>query len=372
MAGKKSSGGGSCLGFLILIGLISYIAEKIGEYVPYFLVIVGCGFAIWLIVKIINNNSSKIRQMNNGSSSGSSRRQISSGNAGNNSIRTNIKVEDDNYLYETDRQIRETINRFNETKKVIGSLNRSILKNNTPWNRNNPRNINTREALEEEKLKQNSRLSSSVFIFHEEATSSFVEMKEAMIRLDSAQYKTYDASPGLNTIFFDYQSVGGDMELIKFDIEPLVITLRDSLFCLSPHYIVEFNKKGKYMNTYKTAVFKAGLSNGTWTERVAHQTWLHTRVDGGPDRRYSYNPIRTYYTNYQHTVYNMLDMRLPGFEIKYEINDKLRDDAIKAIRAYASTPVMDSYDPVHHVLRLLKVCSPSDHNIEDIESIIGD
>jgi len=362
---KSSSSGGGCLGTLIVLGLIVWAVETVAAYLPYVAIIIGCIFLIWLIVKLINKNnagSTSVRTSNN--------IQRSASNSTNTVVNRKYIPDSSTILVEVDRQIQETLNRRVNTQNVIRSLDRQIAKHNTIWNKNNAKHISLRTELEEEKRRQNNKLAASVFVFHESSTSAFDRMKTALLRLDKAQYKTYDASPALNTLFYDYHPIGADMNYIKFDIEPICITISDKIFCLTPHYIVEFTKKGKYLTTYRTSTFVAGMANGSWTERVAHQTWLHTRVDGLPDRRYSYNPRQTYYTNVPHTVYNMLDLRIPGFEVKYEIDTILKNDVIQAVRAYAATVVSDSYDPVHHIIRLLKICDPMNASIMSIENAI--
>ena len=160
------------------------------------------------------------------------------------------------------------------------------------------------------------------------------------------------------------------MSFIKFEVEPIVVVIESTIFYLTPHYIIESSRKGSYINTYKASVFLAGLAHGSWTETIENHTWRYTRVDGMPDRRYSYNPMVTYNTYVEHPVNNMLGLILPGYELKYEINNQLRDEVINCVRAYASTVVLDNYDPVHHVLRLLKACNPGDNCIRNIENII--
>lgn len=363
---KSSSSGGGCLGTLIVLGLIVWVVESVAAYLPYVAIIAGAVFLIWLIVKLINKNNAgntTTRTVNNVQKGASS--VTSNANTNRNYIPDSSTI-----LLEIDRQINEVLNRRINTKKVINTLEKQISKHNTVFNKNNEKHISIRTELENEKKIQNNKLAASIFVFHESSTSEFERMKTALLKLDKAQYKTYDSSPALNSLFYDYHPVGADMSYIKFDVEPICISISDKIFCLTPHYIVEFSKKGKYITTYRPSTFVAGMANGSWTERVAHQTWLHTRVDGMPDRRYSYNPKQTYYTNVPHTVYNMLDLRIPGYEVKYEIDNMLKNEVIQAVRAYATTVVMDSYDPVHHIIRLLKMCEPMNTNISNIEAAI--
>ena len=373
MARRKSSrSDGGCLGVIIVLVVIAGLVKSIVEYLPYVAgaidIVIGCIFLTWVIVKFINKN--KVENISGRTTSNSIQRPVNEV-ADSNVANHNYVSDSSDILFEVDRQIKEVLNRRVNTENIINSLDKQIAKHNNPlWNKINGKHIPIRMELENEKKIQSNKLAASIFVFHESSTSSFERMKSALRRLDKAPYKTYDDSPALGSLIYDYQPIGADMNFIKFDIEPICISISSKVFCLTPHYIVEFTKKGKYVATYRTSTFVASTANGSWTERVAHQTWLHTRVDGMPDRRYRYNPIQTYYTNVPHTVYNMLDFRISGFEVKYEIDAILKNQVIQAVTSYAATVVMDSYDPVHHIIRLLKLCEPTNSNIINIESTI--
>ena len=128
---------------------------------------------------------------------------------------------------------------------------------------------------------------------------------------------------------------------------------------------------GAYINTYNSHALKAGIVNGTYSERVRHVTWLHTNMNGMPERRYKNNPQRVYYTNVTHTVWNMLALGIAEFQLKYEINDNVKHSLINSIRSYSSMVHKRTYDSVFHLLRLLNVCDSNNTNIKNIMDETG-
>jgi hypothetical protein len=55
----------------------------------------------------------------------------------------------------------------------------------------------------------------------------------------------------------------------------------------------------------------------------------------------------------------MLFLRIAEYHVKYSIDNTLRDRVTSAVRNYAELLPIKSYDPVHHLVRLLNICDDS-------------
>ena len=354
---SSSGSGGGCFGAFIILAIIGFIMQAW----PYLLLIGGCILGIWLLVKLF--------QRLNAQGNGTATRVNSNANSRTNTIVNNNYNSGADVCYEVDRQIKETLVRRRELHKEILRIKASIAKHSFFWMKNSEKHIRAREALTEELHILEGRYNAAVYAFREPVTQEFTKLKSSFNALCNAFTKTYDSTPASGQLSIPY-SPKGDMEHITFLTEPLCISLGDNIFCVIPYYIVHFKKSGAYVSTYSCKAIKGGVANGSYDERVKHVTWTYTRADGLPDRRYKNNPQRVYYTTTTHTVWNMLALGILNYQLKYEVEDSVKNGLIAAIKAYSALLPIKSYDPVHHLIRLLKECDADNPNIEKIECII--
>lgn len=359
MAGRRSSSrgsGGGCLGVIIVLAIIGFIMQSW----PYLLLIAGCILGIWFLVKLFQ----KLYAQGNGTAT-----RVNTATKANAIVNSNYNTSSD-VCYEVDRQIKETLVRRRELQKKISRIKAEIVKHSFFWMKNNEKHVQAREELTEELNLLEGRLNAAVYVFREPITKEFTRLKTAFNALFNASAKTYDSTPPNGQLSISY-SPKSDMQCIIFSVEPLCISLGDNIFCIAPYYIVHFKKSGAYVSTYSCKAIKGGVANGSYDERVKHVTWTYTRADGMPDRRYKNNPQRVYYTTTTHTVWNMLALGLLNYQLKYEVTESIKNELIAAIKAYSALLPIKSYDPVYHLVRLLKECDNSNPNIDKLENIIS-
>lgn len=340
--GRKSSSGGCGTG-LILICIVALIAQ----YWAAIAVILGSIFVVWLIVQGVrayNNNHPKIVTESTKKDSSISKNSTSG-----------VGVEYVNV--EFDRQIREFINKRNRLDDELYEVELQIKSNNRPWNRNKEHLIRETKQLEKTKQSLESRINGERYIVSETTTDAFANLMEAFSKIRAAMLAEKNGGPSFNSIFTEINPKVYD--IFKFAVKPIAIVIKGRVFYITPHYVMEFNSHGKYINSYYPSVIDGKLVNGSYTKQIPHQTWLHTRVDGQPDRRYSYNPPRTYYTTEHYTIYDMLSITIVGNELKYDSTFASYDksDLMNKVHTYSRTVAPVVYDPVYHITRLLKLCT---------------
>ena len=340
--GRKSSGGGCGTG-LILICIVALIAQ----YWVAIAVVLVAFFVVWLIVQGIrsyNNNHPKI--VTESTKKNSSTADSSS-----------LGVASEFINGEIDRQIREFINKRNRLNDELYEIELQIKSNNRPWNRNKEHLINETKKLEKTKQSLESRINGERYIISETTTDSFINLMNAFSKIRGGRLEEKNGAPNFNSIFTEINP--NVYDIFKFTVKPIAIAIKGRVFYITPHYVMEFNSHGKYINSYYPSVIDGKLVNGSYTKQIPHQTWLHTRVDGQPDRRYSYNPPRTYYTTEHYTIYDMLSITIVGNELKYESSFASYDktDLMNKIHTYSRTVAPVVYDPVYHITRLLKLCT---------------
>ncbi len=338
---SSSSSGGGCLTFIVGLVVIAIVISIL----PYLLIIAACIFGIWGLVVLF-------RKINEGTD-GTVRRTNTQGGP----ISDRAYPHDEYIAYEVDRQIKGILtNRLKYGKKALVPRIK-LFWYKLPWNKS-PEQLERRKGLEEEKSILEGRYYASVYKFSAPQSNEFLILKNVLGTLAKANARVYDSSPLPSRVFVPYQPVG-DMKYIYFPEDPICMKFNNDLFCIAPYYIVRFKSNGVYVTTYDCGALEGGLQNGGYNESIKHVTYLHTNRDGSPDRRYKNNPQRVYYTQSPRTVYDMLFLRIAEYHVKYSIDNTLRDRVTSAVRNYAELLPIKSYDPVHHLVRLLNICDDS-------------
>lgn len=349
----SSSNGGGCLSVIVAIVVIGLAIQIL----PYALIIGACGFGIWLLVKLFQ----KINEGTNGQTVRSSNTQQSS--------IVYPAYPHENYIeYEVDRQIKDMLaGRLKFGRRALW-LKFKLIHYKLPWNKSEEQK-KRRKALEDEISVTEGRYYASTYRFAAPATNEFAILKNVLRELSQAEATVYDNSPALRSIFIPFKAIG-DMKYLSFSEEPICVKIRNDIFCIAPCYIVRFKSSGAYVTTYNCEALKGGLENGGYNERIRHVTYLHTKMDGTPDRRYKHNPQQVYYTSLPRTVYDMLHFEIAEYHMKYSINGALRDRVNSAIRAYSEILPTKSFDPVYHLVRLMNICDDSSKT-KNLASMLG-
>ena len=387
MARRKSSNSnnGGCLGAFLLIGLAVYLFEN---YWPVILIVGLVVLIIWSISRSVqenransntaSNTATPISQMrfdsldryNNTTGSGSTSVAEEKPSRRATPKMSDYVSNDPTISQEVHRQIRETLSRREEISSRIDRTQKDIWKINRSFGKGNEEKAIKRDALIEQKSVLEGRLNATVYTFKESNTPRYTELKSALVALGRASTKTYDSTPASGQIVVPYNPIG-DMNLIRFSVEPVCLSLGGDVFCIIPSYIVRFKKNGSYLATYTCKTLIAGLINGSYDERVENHTWRHTCKDGSPDLRYRDNPMITYYTTRTHTVPNMLSLELAEHHLKYEVDSYVRNKVVASVKDYNSIEPTKTYDTVYHTIRLLDACDPDNPNLRKLNNILS-
>ena len=187
-----------------------------------------------------------------------------------------------------------------------------------------------------EAIKQKSNYS-----FDEANTKEYEELRRAFRKLGSSVAETYDKTPKPQLVIKEYNPLG-DMALLKCSVSPLCLSIENSVFCILPYHILRFQKNGKYVATFSNRILRGTTDTGNYQERTKHVTYRHTRKDGGRDLRYNYNPKdRVYYTTRSFNR-KMLAIDIAEYRLKYDVEESLRNEAVKTIDNYSSAiPAMN-------------------------------
>lgn len=386
MARRRSSNSnnGGCLGALLLIGLVVYLFEN---YWPVILIVGLIALIIWAISRSVQENRAN-RSTDSNTATPVSQMRFDSLDRYNTTQNvstpvveekqsrkvtpkvSNYTTNDPTISQEVHRQIQDTLSRRGEITSRIDRTQKDIWKINRSIGKGNEEKARKRDALIEQKSVLEGRLNAAVYTFRESNTPRYTELKSALEALGRASTRTYDSTPASGQIIVPYNPVG-DMNLIRFSVDPICLSLGGDIFCIIPSYIVQFKKNGSYLATYTCKTLKAGLINGSYDERVENHTWRHTCKDGSPDLRYRDNPRITYYTTRTHTISNMLSLELAEHHLKYEVDSFVRNKVVAAVKGYNAIEPTKTYDAVYHTIRLLDACDPNNQNLRKLHSILS-
>ena len=136
-----------------------------------------------------------------------------------------------------------------------------------------------------------------------------------------------------------------DLELVQYLTQPYGLLLSNYRFYFFPKSIWVFEDERRLVGiynpkalnclyqTYEKTDYGRGEKIFSDTTIIRRRyTWLHTRIDGSPDRRYKYNPM-SIYTTYKECEFNLL---LCGCKIKFYVSsEKNCADLNKAILSFS-------------------------------------
>lgn len=234
--------------------------------------------------------------------------------------------------YEIDRQIKETLVRRENLQREILRVRRNVEKQNALRTKNKEKHTRVREEYTNELDILEGRYNLAVYAFREPVTQEFTRLQACFHALCTAFAKAYDGTPPSGELLIPYKPIG-DMLRIRFSTEPLCILLGEDIFCVVPCYIVRFKKSGAYVSTY------FGRAIRGWVTSV-------------------------------HTAWNILVLDIVGCQLRYEVEESVKNTLLAAIAAYSVVLPIKPYDPAPPLIRLLKECGGGNSNIEKLERMI--
>lgn len=373
MAKRRSNNNGEgCLTIFVILIIIGFLQE----FGPYILIIGGISLVIWLLVKIFNGVSSYNKnRINIPKVSKRNQAQLQNSDDTNFDNSPNVLIYNINYpvdnviCYEIDRQIKDTLLKRKDIEKNIKKLKRDRLKHNMFWMKNDSLHIAERNRIDEEIKLLESRLNVAKYRFNVSANDSYNMLNNCCYNLFQSNAHAYDATPSSDSLFVSLDPKG-DMRFIEIGDNSICISINEDIFCIIPYYIVHFKINGTYVSTYSSSAIKASLIDITYTEKVAHTTWQHVRVDGRPDLRYKDNAPITYYTDNPRTITNVLAIDIIGYRLKYLLDTNESNSFLSAVKSYNDLKPIKTYDPVYHLIRLLKECDETNTTLLKLQNIL--
>ena len=121
-----------------------------------------------------------------------------------------------------------------------------------------------------------------------------------------------------------------------------------------------------YSGTWRHSDSIIGDDSMLMREGSVTTTWLHTKKDGGPDRRYSHNPMYQYRSNvYQ---YSVVTIQIGQYKAEYSISAGNISAKIKSmVREYTS--IMHELNATPSLLRLLEATSKKKGNAQELYTL---
>lgn len=218
---------------------------------------------------------------------------------------------------------------------------------------------------------------------------SFLQLKRAFIEILTSQKAISDIGLSLpefvnidsplpdSTFSTDYLSIKLDFTKYQFYLLPDVILVYNKeafLTAINPvSLIINIQDKQKNISTRST-------NHGAWeysdkiiasdsklvSQGDERRTWLHTRVDGWPDLRYSYNPEIKYRTD----VYSFseINIQIGGYKYTYSLSKgNIATLVRKNCRDYCSIAHLPNMVPA--LLRLLNSSAKKKEKVKELSDL---
>jgi hypothetical protein len=220
---------------------------------------------------------------------------------------------------------------------------------------------------------------------------AFSSMRNAVLLIQGSKKIRGTSGVDFKTFAKLKSSIPGD--LFTSDIQPIELNFGIYRFFLLPEVILVYDKAGVFATalepmamviTSKTEQKNVSMSrdgySGTWRhsdsiigddsmlmrEGSVTTTWLHTKKDGGPDRRYSHNPMYQYRSDvYQ---YSVVTIQIGQYKAEYSISAGNISAKIKSmVREYTS--IMHELNATPSLLRLLEATSKKKGNAQELYTL---
>lgn len=179
-----------------------------------------------------------------------------------------------------------------------------------------------------------------------------------------------------------------ELMLFKFDNEPIILLFESFYFCLFSNVILVFDSKGVFSTAIDPSALNIVIKRETTlvtvrngnaetnqyvaedskciSQGITRSTWLHTRVNGSPDLRYSYNPRLEYRTDtYEYAVIKFV---IVDKSISFSVSSNVVSDSFETITPQYTRKCNNRHNPIPELLQLMKLLS-GDENAQ-IESIV--
>ena len=173
-----------------------------------------------------------------------------------------------------------------------------------------------------------------------------------------------------------------DLSLFKYKYKPIILRIDSFYFCLFSNIILVFDNNGIFSNALDPSIMSVDIKNKYETVRIvdgvregntysdsdsklihkgeSRKRWTYTRLDGGPDLRYSYNPEIT--IRYDEFEYATIRIKINDSFMSFNISSEKAIDSIKLLREKYFKFGNIMYDPIPNFLKLIINVSNNNEN----------
>lgn len=199
------------------------------------------------------------------------------------------------------------------------------------------------ESLKAERRKQ-------VVVLSEEDDTSIKKLRGALVKLRNSKKKKNVSGISMDEFFG--ASKPQELEYFSVKCQPIILQMPPYTFCLYPSVILAFDINGIFVSALNPEElhikvehipYNISVQDGSYSSDIIDSdskcirvgdtltTWQHTKVNGGPDLRYSYNPRIEYRVDQME--YGQVKFALAGIEATYAVSSHA---AIEALEEAAS------------------------------------
>jgi len=171
-----------------------------------------------------------------------------------------------------------------------------------------------------------------------------------------------------------------ELKLFKYSEEPCILLFEQCYFCLFSHVIFIFDKNGIFSTAIDPSALQLNVKRETETILVTlrdrnssekhwkyadsdsrcisqgtttRSTYLHSCIDGSPDRRYNYNPRVEYrYDTYEYII---IELMLFGKKVSFLASSSKTGDAFEEVMFNYARKYNDRHDSILEFLTLIKL-----------------
>ena len=235
------------------------------------------------------------------------------------------------------------------------------------------------ETLEQSLVAKRERTANLKFIIFDKGNPEFEQLKSSFEKWK--QSISIQGTPDIKASSISAGQRDADLQHVQYQVEPIGIELENHRFYIFPNGIWAFQGAGIFAGVYRPKALQctfhaterthygSGRREFYQDSRIVQtrHTWMYTRNDGGPDRRYKDNPMITI-TDYMECSF---DLCICGKTFHYTVSSMVNCEALeKAINAYAQ--VKEEKDEIPVLLNLLGRCDESDDTVRQISEMLAE
>lgn len=247
-------------------------------------------------------------------------------------------------------------------------------------------NVDSLNSLKTESDKLHTEISQNKIQLLDENKDILFEVKKAFLNLLQSKKCI---SNGMELSVFICEKTPSELTMFEYKHEPAIIYINNFYFCLFSKVILVFDCNGIFSTALDPTAFSidvirqnenVSVRNNASSQKKfvdsdsrlikqgdTRTTWTHTRNDGWPDRRYSYNPRIEYRTDI--FEYGTIEFHIADMTVSYIVSSQAAIDKFEWVKAEYIRKYNNLHNPIPDLLLLLKMVSNED--VPGVKSLIN-